>query len=149
MFSSEQKFTINGYKDKDLEKVLQLALNLCGRNDIKAFYEDVNGLVFCSYKCNKSTEYPFNATKPILIEQIKQYIKNLPNEEIVRLAGDKPNDYSSVILGWEVFIRYGLEKINLIDMNLQPFLLLDHVGLYMENKLNKIIKQRSKTWKIY
>lgn len=51
MFSSEQTFTINGDNDNMLQKVLELALECCGwKSGINAFYEDINGLVFCPYK---------------------------------------------------------------------------------------------------
>ena len=90
MFSSEQTFTINGHTNKALEKVLQLALDLCGLKSIKAFYEDKNGLVLCSYKCSGSTEYPFEVTIPVLVEQINQYIKNLSNPIPNPLCGTLP-----------------------------------------------------------
>lgn len=103
MFSSEQTFTINGDNNETLEKVLQLALDLCGKKTIKAFYEDKNGLVLCKYECGGSTTYPFEATVPVLVEHINQYIKNLSSEDILRLAGMKPNNDGTVRLGWEVF----------------------------------------------
>ena len=106
MFSSEQTFTINGDNDEALKKVLQLALDLSGWKGIKAFYEDVNGLVLCGYKCNGSIEYPFEATIPVLVEQINQYINNLSSEVIFRLAGEEPDNDGTVRLGWEVFFCY-------------------------------------------
>lgn len=113
MFSSEQKFTINGDNNKALSKVLQLALDLCGWNGIKAFYEDKNGLVLCSYDCDGSTKYPFEATIPVLVEQINQYINNLSSEDVLRLAGEEPDNDGGVKLGWEVFcpLWYGENKI--------------------------------------
>lgn len=118
MFSSEQTFTINGYNNKALEKVLQLALDLCGWKGIKAFYEDKNGLVLCSYKCNGSTEYPFEATVPVLVEHINQYINNLSDENISRLAGEAPDNDGTVMLGWEVFhpLWYGENEIDKYDL---------------------------------
>lgn len=116
MFSSEQSFTINGDNSEALEKVLQLALDLCGWKGIKAFYEDKWGLVLCAYECNGSTAYPFEATIPVLVEQIKQYISNLSDEDMVRLAGEEPDNDGTVKLGWEVFhpLWYGCER-NAID----------------------------------
>lgn len=118
MFSSEQNFTINGDDDKALEKVLQLALDLCGWKEIKAFYEDKNGLVLCAYKCSGSTEYPFKATIPVLVEQINQYIDNLSNEDVLRLAGEAPDNDGTVILGWEVFhpLWYGKNEIDKYEL---------------------------------
>lgn len=118
MFSSEQTFTINGDNNKSLEKVLQLAMDLSGCKQIKAFYNDVNGLVLCSYECKDSTTYPFEATIPILVEQINQYINNLSSTDILRLAGIEPDNDGTVKLGWEVFhpLWYGdneIDKYNL------------------------------------
>ena len=109
MFSSEQIFPINGDNDNALKKVLQLALDLSGRS-IKAFYKDTNGLVLlCSNGYDKSIEYPFEATIPVLVEHINQYIKYLSNTDILRLAGNKPNIDGTVRLGWEIFhpVWYG------------------------------------------
>ena len=119
MFSSEQTFTINGDNNKALEKVLQLALDLCGCKGIKSFYEDKNGLVLCKYKCSGATEYPFEATIPILVEQINQYIKNLPSKDILRLAGMEPDNDGTVRLGWEVFhpLWYGENKIDKYELS--------------------------------
>lgn len=103
MFSSEQTFTINGDNNKDLKKVLQLALDLCGWSGVKAFYEDTWGLVLCGYNCDGSTKYPFEPTIPVLVEQINQYINNLSSEDILRMAGEEPDNNGDVVLGWEVF----------------------------------------------
>lgn len=93
--------------------MLELALELCSWKSVKAFYEDKNGLVFCAYECDGSTTYPFKATIPILVEQINQYIDNLPREDIVRLAGDEPDVDGTIRLGWEVFhpLWYGENEI--------------------------------------
>lgn len=114
IFSSEQKFTINGEDNKVLEKVLQLALEICGWKEIKAFYEDPNGLVFCAYTTNGATEYPFKATPAVLVEHINQYLDKLSDEDVLRLAGEAPDNDGDVILGWEVFhpLWYGENKIN-------------------------------------
>ena len=113
MFSCQQTFTINGSDDEALERVLKLALELCGWKGVKAFYEDVNGLVFCAYDCDGSTKYPFEATIPVLVEHVNQYIQNLSSEDIVRLAGDEPDIDGIVELGWEVFhpLWYGENEI--------------------------------------
>ena len=103
MFSSEQEFTINGDNNRALEKVLQLGLELSGCKEIKGFYEDTNGLVFCGYECNKATKYPFKATIPVLVEQINQYINNLSDEDLIKLAGREPDIDGAVGLGWEIF----------------------------------------------
>ena len=118
MFSSEQTFTINGDNNESLKKVLQLALDLCGLKGIEAFYEDANGLVLCRYKCSGSTEYPFEATIPVLVEQINQYIKNLSSEDILRLAGEEPDNDGTVRLGWEVFhpLWYGDNEIDKYEL---------------------------------
>lgn len=116
IFSSEQKFTINGEDNKVLEKVLQLALEICGWKEIKAFYEDPNGLVFCAYGAGTegTIEYPFKATPAILVEHINQYLDKLSDEAILRLAGEAPDNDGDVILGWEIFhpLWYGENKIN-------------------------------------
>lgn len=113
MFSDTQTFTINGKDDEALKRVLKLALELCGWKGIKAFYEDVNGLVFCAYECDGSTKYPFEPTIPVLAEQVNQYINNLSSEDIVRLAGGEPDIDGIVELGWEVFhpLWYGENEI--------------------------------------
>ena len=113
MFSSEQTFTINGDNNETLKKVLSLALDLCGWRKIEAFYEDKNGLVFCGYKCSGSIDYPFAATVPVLAEHVNEYIKNLSSEDILRLAGEKPDNDGIVRLGWEVFypLWYGKNEI--------------------------------------
>lgn len=118
MFSSEQKFTINGCDDDVLEKVLGLAIELSGWKGVKSFYEDKNGLVFCGYECDGSTKYPFEATIPVLVEQINQYIKNLSREDIIRLAGGEPDIDGSVELGWEVFhpLWYGENEIEKYEL---------------------------------
>ena len=119
MFSSEQTLTINGDSNDALGKVLQLALDLCGgRKEIKAFYEDKNGLVLCKYECSGSTEYPFKATIPVLVEQINQYINNLSSENVLRLAGEEPDNDGTVRLGWEVFhpLWYGDNKIDKYEL---------------------------------
>lgn len=118
MFSSEQTFTINGDYNVDLAKILQLALDLSGWKEIKAFYEDKNGLVLCGYKCSGSTEYPFKATIPVLVEQINQYIENLTSEDILRLAGTEPDNDGTVSLGWEVFhpLWYGENEIDKYEL---------------------------------
>ena len=108
MFSSEQTFTINGDDDNMLQKVLELALECCGwKGEINAFYEDINGLVFCPYKSKYDKddvfEYPFKPTIPVIVEQIKQYINNLSTDEIIRLAGLEPCIDGTVNLGWELF----------------------------------------------
>lgn len=113
MFSSEQNFTINGEYDSALEKVLELAMTLSGTKTIKSFYKDKRGLVLCKYECNGATEYPFEPTIKVLVEQINQYIDSLSNEEILLLAGDEPDNDGTVVLGWEVFhpLWYGDNKI--------------------------------------
>ena len=67
----------------------------------------------CAYECEDSIKYPFEATIPILVEQINQYIKNLSGEDIVRLAGGEPDIDGFVELGWEVFypLWYGENEI--------------------------------------
>ena len=102
MFSSEQTFTINGDSDVELGKVLRLALDISGQ-EVKSFYEDPNGLVLCGYECDGSTKYPFKATIPILVEQIKQYINDLSSENVLNLAGEAPDVDGTVRLGWETF----------------------------------------------
>ena len=118
MFSSEQTFIINGDNNESLSKVLQLALDISGSKEIKAFYEDKNGLVLCAYECNGSTKYPFKATIPVLVEQINQYIENLSCEDIVRLAGGEPYIDGTVKLGWEVFhpLWYGENGIDKYEL---------------------------------
>lgn len=122
MFSSQQTFTINGDNDKALEKVLQLALELSSwsKNDreIKAFYEDKNGLVLCSYECVGSTAYPFTATIPVLVEHINQYLDKLSDEEVLRMAGPEPDNDGTVRLGWEVFhpLWYGENEIDKYEL---------------------------------
>ena len=116
MFSDLQTFTISGETKEELQKVLQLAVKLSGW-DIKAFFKDKNGLVFCYYKGNGDTEYPFKPTVPVLVEQIYQYLDDLDTEDTVRLAGGEPDIDGSVRLGWEVFhpLWYGeneIEKYN-------------------------------------
>ena len=117
MFSDTQTFTINGDNDKTLAKVLQLAIELDGCG-IEAFYEDRSGLVFCSYKRDGAKPYPFEATVPVLVEQINQYLKKLSREDTERLAGRKPNDDGIVRLGWEVFVPkwYGGDEVENYDM---------------------------------
>lgn len=112
MFNSLQTFTINGDDNKVLEKVLQCAFEICGES-VESFYEDKNGLVFCSHCYGDSTKYPFKATIPILVEQINQYINNLSNEDILRLAGKEPYSDGTVELGWEIFypLWYGENEI--------------------------------------
>lgn len=119
MFSSEQMFTINGDNNEALSRVLQLALDLSGCREIKGFYEDVNGLVFCEFKYDKATKYPFKATVPVLVEQINQYIDSLSGEDIVRLAGKEPDIDGTVELGWEVFhpLWYGDSEIEDYDIS--------------------------------
>lgn len=117
MFSSKQKFNINGEDNESLAKALQLALDLSERT-IEAFYEDKNGLVFCSYNCEGCTKYPFEATVPILVEHAAQYLTNLPIDDKLRLAGEEPDMDGGAYLGWEVFhpLWYGeneLENYNL------------------------------------
>ena len=113
MFSSEQIFDINGDNNSNLEKVLRLALELSGCKKIEAFYEDANGLVLCDCECDGSTKYPFEATIPVLVEQINQYINKLSNEKVLRLAGPEPDNDGTVRLGWEVFcpLWYGKNEI--------------------------------------
>ena len=117
MFSSEQKFVINGDNDKSLEKVLELALELSDYIGIEAFYEDKKGLVFCFYECEGSTKYPFNPTIKVLVEHINQYIKGLSKEKIEELAGPCPDNDGTVKLGWEVFhpLWYGENEIENYD----------------------------------
>ena len=117
MFSSEQSFTINGDDDDDLRKVLQLAIELNG-GKIKSFYEDEKGLVLCGYQCGGSTNYPFEPTIPVLVEQIKQYINGLSEEFLVNLAGEAPGNDGTVELGWEVFhpLWYGDNKVEKYEM---------------------------------
>lgn len=103
MFSSEQHFVINGENKNDLEKVLKLALDLADYKSVKAFYKDPKGLVLCWYECKGSTPYPFEATIPVLVEQIMQYLNSLTTDEIFNLAGNCPDIDGSVELGWEVF----------------------------------------------
>ena len=116
MFSSLQNFTVNGDDYKDLEKVLDLVFDL-SESDVKAFYEDKNGLVFCAYKDDRNISYPFKPNNVVLAEQIKQYIDNLSYEDIVRLAGEEPDDDGDVLLGWELFhpLWYGKDYIELWD----------------------------------
>ena len=113
MFSSEQTFTINGDNDEALEKVLKLALALSGWEGIEAFYEDRNGLVLCAYECSGSTAYPFKAPIPVLVKQINKYLGNLSSEDVLRLAGEEPDNDGIVRLGWEVFhpLWYGDNRI--------------------------------------
>lgn len=113
MFSSEQTFTINGDNDNFLEKVLKLALELSGTKAIKSFYKDVRGLVLCGYECKGATEYPFEPTVKVLVEQINQYISKLSSTEVFQLAGPEPDNDGTVRLGWEVFcpLWFGDNKI--------------------------------------
>ena len=116
MLSDMQTFTISGETKEALQEVLQLAIKLSGWS-IKAFFQDKNGLVFCFYKSNGDTEYPFKPTVPVLVEQVYQYLDDLNAEDITRLAGNEPDIDGTVVLGWEVFhpLWYGeneIEKYN-------------------------------------
>lgn len=102
MFSSEQKFVIDGETDSNLAKVIQLVFDISGEKKIKSFYNDKNGLVFCTSE-EDGNKYPFEPTVTVLVEQINQYIKNLSQEDIKRLAGYEPGIDGTVVLGWEVF----------------------------------------------
>ena len=112
MFSFGQKFTINGDDYENLKNVLDFAMSL-NENEVVSFYQDKKGLVFCEDVCYGATEYPFIPTSTVLVEQIKQYLKNLSDSEITNLAGEAPDNDGSVELGWEVFypLWYGEDKI--------------------------------------
>lgn len=114
MFSCQQSFTINGDNREALARVLNLALELSGYKKVKAFYEDKNGLVFCWSSCKGASSYPFEATVPVLVEQIFQYISNLTCEDVIRLAGEEPDIDGTVYLGWEIFypLWYGENEID-------------------------------------
>ena len=118
MFSDLQTFTINGESKKALEEVLQLVIKLSGW-EIKAFFKDKNGLVFCAYKCDGDTEYSFKPTIPVLVEQIYQYLDELDVEDIIRLAGEEPDIDGTIRLGWEVFhpLWYGENEIDKFNGN--------------------------------
>ena len=109
MFSSEQKFAVNGDDKEDLIKVIKLAMELNDISEVKSFFIDKNGcLVICSYKDNDADEvkYPFNPSPVVLAEQIYNYIYTIKlerPEQITALAGKEPDNDGSVDLGWEVF----------------------------------------------
>lgn len=116
MFSDMQTFTINGDEDKTLEKVLKFAIDF-SEFEVEAFFKDKKGLVFCAYECDDSIKYPFKPTPKVLVEQIKQYIKNLTDEEFIELAGPRPDNDGIVNFGWEVFhpLWYGENEIENYD----------------------------------
>jgi hypothetical protein len=103
MFSTEQHFVINGERKEDLEKVLDLAIKMSGYKSVESFYKDKKGLVLCWTTRDNTTQYPFEATIPVLSEQIMQYITSLSDDEILKLAGPCPSIDGCVRLGWEVF----------------------------------------------
>lgn len=111
MFSSYQKFSVNGEDDENLAAVLQLAMQLSGNTDkpdsVESFYIDKHGyLILCTY-LNSDNElekqYPFKPTIPVLIEHIKSYIGELSDKDKERIAGSEPDTDGSTKLGWEVF----------------------------------------------
>ena len=83
MFSSNQSFTICGETDEALAKVLQLAIELDGGSMYEAYYDDDNGLCFCSIGIDKAdsdeedegiTNYAPAPTVNSLVEHIKQWL---------------------------------------------------------------------------
>lgn len=118
MFSSMQILNINGDSDEALELALDFALKIAGREKIKAFRKDPKGLAFyCRAGKSNTTEYPFPATTKVLVEQIKDYIKNLSREELFNFAGPCPDIDGSVELGWELFypLWYGRNELEEYD----------------------------------
>lgn len=111
MFSSEQTFIIDGDNDENLTKVIQLIFDI-SKDKVESFYQDAKGLVFC-YNEKDGNTYPFEPTIAVLVEQIKQYIKNLSQEDVERLAGYAPCVDGTIVLGWEVFCPkyYGTENL--------------------------------------
>lgn len=126
MFSSEQKFIINGDSKDALEQVITLAMKLEDVKTVESFYYDENGiLVICDYmesELDDEIKYPFEPTTKVLVEQIYSYITTLKIESpelLIKLAGEEPDDDGDVVLGWEVFhpLWYGEHKIEPYGMN--------------------------------
>lgn len=76
--------------------------------------------MFSEFKGDDLTPYPFEVSVPILVEQIKQYIENCSQEDIIRLAGEEPDNDGIVNLGWEVFcpLWYDHDKIVNYDFSM-------------------------------
>lgn len=124
MFSSNQSFTICGETDEALAKVLQLAIELDGGSMYEAYYDDDNGLCFCSIGVDKAdsdeedegiTNYAPAPTVNSLVEHIKQWLASLSAERKAAMAGPMPNIDGSVYLGWEVFCPKWYGKDALAD----------------------------------
>lgn len=101
MFSSNQIFTINGDNNEDLEKAIQLALDL-SEDKINSFRIDEDGLHLSWIKDRDNyTNYPFEPTTKVIVEHFKDYLSKIENiEEII---GEEPDIDGSIYLGWKVF----------------------------------------------
>ena len=105
MFSSEQRLIINGEGREDLQKALEFILDYADTTVKSFFYDEHGWLVFCDWyddEEEREQKYPFEATVPILVEQIEQYLKN-PPKQAIELMGDAQDIDGSIYKGWELF----------------------------------------------
>lgn len=112
MFSSCQIFAVNGDNDKDLEKAIQLALDL-SEDEINSFKIDEDGLhLSWTDDIKDYTNYPFKPTTKVIVEHYKNYLSKI--EDIEKLIGEEPDIDGSIHLGWKVFhpLWYGEYKVN-------------------------------------
>lgn len=111
MFSSEQKFSINGDTKKDLKTVLKCAFDLyaCGQKKaetpIRCFKIDAQkGLIFAG-DCDKDgyTKYPMDITLDMAVEIIWSY---LDSQEAHKIYESKPyyDGDGTIHHGWRVYI---------------------------------------------
>jgi hypothetical protein len=104
MFSSEQKFSVNGEDKETLLKVITLALEMSD-NTIKAYSIDGSKIFFYWHQVENS--YPMPATKnpDTLLNLAWDHIKSDESKTANNLDKDLDID-GSTYSGWEVFLPH-------------------------------------------
>ncbi len=106
MFSSEQKFSINGDTDEDLRVALGAALSISGYK-IKS-YNYVNGEVFLYYTEDAGKySFPVPATLDLLTTLVSELLNSSDSEDYLSKVDSYDID-GSQNKGWEVYIPAGL-----------------------------------------
>lgn len=106
MFSSEQKFSINGDTDDNLRVALNAALNLSGYK-IKS-YDYVNGEVFLYYTEDAGKySFPVPATVDLLTTLVSELLDAGDSQTYLDKLDEHDID-GSQNKGWEVYIPRGL-----------------------------------------
>ena len=102
MFSSEQKFSINGSDKEILQKAVKLALDISG-SDVQSFNMDGHGITFYWFRNEGNSKMPKTKNAETILNLAWDYINS---EEARESFSKEPHEDidGSIERGWEIYL---------------------------------------------